>query len=302
MNDGIDMTPETLSEDDRRPLLIIAVGRQRVGKTTVLNATIQFLRAHGAEVDVWNGDRQNQSYNLAMFHPDTIEPPSSDAGDVRTWLEERMQSLVERRRDAILDIGGGDTPLNRLMEEVPIVEMLEEAGVRVVVVHVVGPEKADLDYLGHLSTSKLLAPEATLIVLNQGLVTAGRNVTSAFEPIRAAATIRQALFDGAAVAPFPLLSCMGAVVEAGLTFGEAMSPAPVPGKQALSMFDRTRVKLWWRDGLPRFFAAVPPLWLPAMHARPDAEAEAAPSAGPQRAERPGRRQHPRAAQPGAAEG
>jgi GTPase Era involved in 16S rRNA processing len=35
---------ETLN-DDRKPVLMIVVGRQRVGKTTFLNALAQYLRA-----------------------------------------------------------------------------------------------------------------------------------------------------------------------------------------------------------------------------------------------------------------
>lgn len=42
--------------EDRRPVLIIVVGRQRVGKTTLLNTTVQFIRTHGGEVVVWNAD------------------------------------------------------------------------------------------------------------------------------------------------------------------------------------------------------------------------------------------------------
>ena len=37
---------------DRRPLLIFVVGRQRVGKTTLLNTVVQFVRAHGGEITV----------------------------------------------------------------------------------------------------------------------------------------------------------------------------------------------------------------------------------------------------------
>ena len=58
----------------------------------------------------------------------------------------------------------------RLVAEVPIVPTLEDEGVRVVVVHVVGPDLADLDYLDRFEQDDLFAPEATLIVMNGGLV------------------------------------------------------------------------------------------------------------------------------------
>lgn len=104
------MSDITSPATDRRPIVMIVVGRQRVGKTTVLNTTIQFLRMHGGEVVVWNADKLNRTYSLSMFHPDALEPPSADPEDVKAWLEGRFTHLVEHRYGAALDIGGGDTP------------------------------------------------------------------------------------------------------------------------------------------------------------------------------------------------
>ena len=36
---------------DRRPVLLVVVGRQRVGKTTLLNTAVQFVRSHGVAAD-----------------------------------------------------------------------------------------------------------------------------------------------------------------------------------------------------------------------------------------------------------
>ena len=38
--------------EGRQPVVVIVVGRQRVGKTSFLNTTVQFLRAHGGKVVV----------------------------------------------------------------------------------------------------------------------------------------------------------------------------------------------------------------------------------------------------------
>ena len=110
---------ETLN-DDRKPVLMIVVGRQRVGKTTFLNALAQYLRGHGASFQIWDADKMNATNNMSLFHREALQPTSVDPEDVKAWLEQRFTDLVERRFDAMLDVGGGDTPLARLVAEVPI--------------------------------------------------------------------------------------------------------------------------------------------------------------------------------------
>ncbi len=250
--------------EDRRPVVIVVVGRQRVGKTTFLNTTVQFLRAHGGQVVVWNADKLNQTYSLSMFSGDVLEPLSPDAEEVKSWLEERFIHLAEHRYDAVLDIGGGDTPLARLVEEVPIVRTLERRGIRVVLVHVLGPEMADLDYLQRFMAEDLLAPEATLVVLNEGLVLTGRSAAFAFSHVQRHPAFLSAGSNGAQVVLMPRLSCMSQVTDRHLTFAEAMNGVTKPGTPALSFFDQERVALWWERELPGFFGAIPALWLPAM--------------------------------------
>ncbi len=109
---------------------------------------MQFLRAHGAEFVVWNADRMNRTYSLSLFHQDVLEPPSSDPEDVKAWLEERFADLVRGK----VRRGAGHRRWRHarwrsLVAEVPIVASLARRGVRLVLVHVLGPELADLDYL-----------------------------------------------------------------------------------------------------------------------------------------------------------
>jgi len=250
--------------EDRQPVVVVVVGRQRVGKTTFLNTTVQFLRAHGGDVVVWNADKLNRTYSLSMFSGDVLEPTGGDAEDVKAWLEDRFTHLVQHRYDAVLDIGGGDTPLARLVEEVPIVRTLERRGIRMLLVHVLGPEMADLDYLERFMSENLLTPEATLIVLNDGLVLSGRSAHFAFAAVKEHPALLAALEHGAELVLMPRLSCMSQVTDRHLTFAEAMNGVTKPGKPLLSFFDQERVAMWWERELPKFFAAIPALWLPAM--------------------------------------
>ena len=265
----------TNGEPERRPILFITIGRQRVGKTTTLNTIVQFVHARGGRFVVWNGDRLNQTYNLAQFHKDVVEPPTAGFDEVQVWLEDRIRDQVQHGYDAVLDIGGGETPLNRLMEELPFVQSLERRGIRVVVAHIVGPEKADLDYLSHFSGHQLAAPEATLIVLNAGLVMSGRSAANAFAAVREHKAFQATINQGARVAMMPLLSCMSQVTDRGLTFAEAINGVTKPGLEPLSFFDQERVAIWWEKNVPGFFGMIPPLWLPAMTTPEEHEAEKA---------------------------
>ena len=116
----------------RQPVLIVAVGRQRVGKTTLLNVLIETYRSLGAQIEVWNGDLHNRTHTLSLFHKDALQPPTGTSiEEQKGWIEERVREQVTHRRDAVLDVGGGLTALNTLIEEIRLVEMLEQRGVRV---------------------------------------------------------------------------------------------------------------------------------------------------------------------------
>ncbi|WP_158803417.1 hypothetical protein [Acidisoma sp. L85] len=248
---------------ERRPILFIGVGRQRVGKTTFLNTIIQAMREQGAELVIWNADLLNVTYNLPLFHEDVLEPPSADFDDVKSWLEERIQDQIDGQYNAFLDVGGGDTPLSRIVREIPIVQTLERQGIRVVLAHVIGPEQADVDYLRHFTAQELFAPEATLIVLNAGLIMSGRSASNAFTSIKSHPIVTDALVQGAKLVMMPPLSCMSQVTDRGLTFSDAAEGVVKGDHPRLSFFDQERVAIWWTKAIPAFIASIPPLWLPA---------------------------------------
>ncbi|WP_294542217.1 hypothetical protein [uncultured Rhodoblastus sp.] len=256
------------------PVVMMVLGRQRVGKTSFLNTVAQYLKARGAEFEIWDGDQQNTSYNLSLFHRNALRPPEGDPEEVKVWLEQRFSSVIENRTSAILDIGGGDTPLGRLVQDVPVVETLEGAGVRVVLVHVVGPETPDLDYLGRFSENNLFVSKQTLVVLNAGLVLSGRSVKGAFAQTMTHPTISRVLSAGGHIVDMPRLACMSEVADRGLSFEDAMSGAggSVKGLPPLNLFDRARVRKWWQQELPNMFDEIPADWLPATR---DSQTDAA---------------------------
>ena len=260
--------------DGGRRLLLVALGRQRVGKTALLNTVVQYFRAEGSEIEVWNADQQNRTHSLSTFFPDASLPPEGGLADTRGWIESKLKEQAEQGYHAVLDAGGGFTGFSALVEDVPVIEALAAQGTDVIGLFCVGPEQADLDYLDAFSREALFVPDATMIVMNAGLVLSGLSPRSAFAAVSENAAFKAAVGRGAKVAMFPALSCMAEVTDRGLTFEEAAAGRVKPGQEPMSMFDPTRVREWWTKKVPDFFGKFPPTWLPSAHAATTAAKEA----------------------------
>ena len=137
------------SRMDQRSLLWIALGRQRVGKTALLNAAVQYFRALGCHIEIWNADQQNRTHSLSTFFADAAVPPAGGLADGKLWIEGQLVDQVNRRYHAVLDAGGGWTGFSSLIEDVPVIQALAQQGTDVIGLFCVGPEQADLAYLGH---------------------------------------------------------------------------------------------------------------------------------------------------------
>jgi hypothetical protein len=246
----------------RPPILWINNGRQRVGKTVLLNTTAQYAREHGNPIRVWNADQQNRSHSLSAFFTDAEEINGGGIDDSVAWMETHIEDQIAHGYDAVLDVGGGVTGFAKLVQEVPLLEVVDSNLLRIVGVFCVGPERADLDYLEHFAQEERFLPPATLIVFNAGLVFSGQSAVTAFAPIAESPALKHALGRGAKIAVLPALACMSQVTDRELTFVEALSGVSKGDAGPLSLFDRARVNRWWSRDIPQFFDSIPAEWLP----------------------------------------
>ena len=260
------MSDVHIPDRGQRCLLLVALGRQRVGKTVTLSTIVQYFRALGCDIEVWNADQQNRTHSLSTFFPDALTPPAGGVADTKQWIEQRLIDQARGHFHAALDAGGGFNAFGSLVDEIPILGTLEERGIDTVVFFCVGPEKADLDYLAQYADSESFLPKATVIVLNAGLVLSGRSANGAFAPVLDTKVVKSAIVRGAKVVTMPALACMSEVTDRGLTFEEAAAGMVKPGQEPMSMFDPTRVNEWWTKKIPRFFGQLPQQWLPVSHA------------------------------------
>lgn len=256
--------PDTHAPSQARgAVLLAAIGRQRVGKTALLNALVQHCRGMGSELVVLNADQQNNTHSLSTFFPDARVPPPGSLMDNRAWIEGEIVRMAHGGYDAVLDAGGGWTGFASLIEEVPLQESLEATGVKLIGLVCVGTEQADLDYLSRNLDNGTFRPEATMIVLNSGLITSGRSANGAFSSVVRHPAVIAAANAGAKIAVMPALACMAEVTDRSISFADAAEGRVRPGQPPMSLFDPVRVREWWTKKMPAFFGEFPAGWLPA---------------------------------------
>jgi len=142
--------------------------------------------------------------------------------------------------------------------------MLELRGIRVVLMYLLGNERADLDYLERFAEDSMFMPKATLLVFNAGLLTSGRSAKTAFTALMGHEVVLKAMAAGAKIVQMPALSCMAAVTDRGMSFAEFAAGRQPAGHPESSFFDHERVWLWLNRDMPNMFLRIPPEWLPAI--------------------------------------
>ena len=250
--------------DKHNPILCTAIGRQRVGKTALLNTLAQVYRDAGAEFDVWNLDMMNESHSMSNFHPGAISPPSAALEDQQTWLQNCIREQVRSQRDAVLDVGGGWTALHKLVDQTRLVDVLGRRGINLTVAYLLGPETADLDYLAQFQRKGNFLPPQTLLVLNEGLVSGGRAPQVAFQPTLEHPVVKRAIDQGARVVFMPALGCLSAVTDRKMSYRDFADDKQVPGFLETSFFDQELVALWLEREMPAFFQEIPTHWMPRL--------------------------------------
>jgi hypothetical protein len=123
---------------ETQPVLMIAVGRGRVGKTTVLNIFGQYFRKRDARLAMWNIDPHTRSGSLSEFFDDVDEPDHGGLSDRGKWLEAKISEQSAGGFDALVDVGGGDLVLSRMAANINLNRVAAKMGIKLVMIHVAG--------------------------------------------------------------------------------------------------------------------------------------------------------------------
>jgi hypothetical protein len=123
--------------------------------------------------------------------------------------------------------------------------------------HVLGSDLDDLAYLRDLET--VFAPQHTAIILNEGMVPAGRSALAAFTPLIEHPIFKAAQDRGAVVLKMPKLGCMQEIDRRRLSFEAAENGEVKPGQDRIGPTMRQMITLWRRD-MATSFASIQP-WI-----------------------------------------
>jgi hypothetical protein len=239
--------------------VVFWAGRGKTGKTTGIRWMAESALTGGTPLLMADMDTTNDTFS--RYIENVARPPeASEPSSALKWLDRLLQHALHEQASLLVDLGGGDTTLRRLVAQLPDLAALFEAqGFAVVLFHTVGPQEEDLSPLATLQDLGF-TPTATAIILNEALVELGDTREAAFARIYRHSVFRKAVADGAVPVFMPRLIAAQQVEVRRLKFREAVNARTGRGDTPLGPFDRSRVKKWL-EAMDANFEAIKS-WLP----------------------------------------
>ena len=239
--------------------LFLPLGRGARGKTLLSRWVVEEAQEAGRMPVVADADRTNQT--LARFFEGVLSPNTADEADVTNFIAGLIEAQATQRFDLVLDLGGGDLILKRLAREMDLGAWLPSLGIEPVVAHLLGPSADDLSYLQSVEDGGLLAPPATLLVLNEVAAPPGRTAHTAFAAtIEAHPILTATVARGAQIVAMPRLEPACEIETRGMSFLQAAENRAPAGRQPLGLWKSQQASLWRRRMAVAFTSVRS--WLP----------------------------------------
>lgn len=239
--------------------IIFWIGRGKTGKTTGIRWSAETAILAGHTLLMADMDPTNDTFS--KYIDDVARPPeASDPAMALKWLDKLLQHALHHDLSLLVDLGGGDTTLRRLVTDLPdLVAMIEAQGFAVVLFYTVGPQEEDLSPLATMEGLGF-RPTATAIVLNEAMGEIGDPPLNAFARILRHSAFLAAVQRGAVPIWMPRLLPAQQVEIRRLHFRDAAAGEIGKGKTPLGPFDRSRV-LSWLQAMEANFAGIAS-WMP----------------------------------------
>jgi hypothetical protein len=239
--------------------IIFWIGRGKTGKTTGIRWAAE--AAVIAKTALLMADMDPTNDTFSKYVANVARPPeASDPAISLKWLDKLLQHAMQNGVSLLVDLGGGDTTLRRLVTQLPdLVETFEAQGFAIVLFYTVGPQEEDLSPLATMEGLGF-KPTATAVVLNESMAEVGETPLNAFARILRHSVFLAAMARGAVPIWMPRLLPAQEVETRRLLFRDAANGMIGKGKTPLGPFDRSRV-MSWLQAMDTNFAGIK-TWLP----------------------------------------
>lgn len=233
--------------------VVLLAGRGKTGKTTAVRWMSEQALSQGRPLLMGDLDPTNASFST--YFNDVHRPTDDSPAASLRWLERFITHALQHRLTAVIDLGGGDTTLRRLVDDLPeLPQMVQEEGGALALLYHVGPQVDDLAPVAAME-ERGFKPKATAIVMNEAAIEPGLTRDEAFARLHRHSVFRGAIGRGAVPVWMPRLLVADAIEARRAHFLEARD-----GKAGLGPFDRSRVR-HWLTAMDRQFAGIR-TWLP----------------------------------------
>lgn len=272
---NVEITPEVaatkLSQATPTRTLVVRRGRGRTGGSTGLDLWVQRARRGGRRIKPLDGDLRSRT--LATLYPPADangrpvqdgagSPRSEEMADMRDWLSAELDTMVAHGTSAVLDLGGGDRVVQEYVRELEVREFCDDHGIRLVEAFFLGPDLEDFRHVLQIVQSGDLRANATMLVLNEGVIRQGQTTEGVFDGLTAQPDFEQLVLAGVRPVFMRRLSCMSVLRERGLGFYDAVEGKPDRSGTPASPTLRHMVKTWLRQNEAEHERAGTGDWLP----------------------------------------
>ena len=255
---------QAVQADDMRGMAkaILLIGAGGSGKTTLarwMGEEVCRRPGLGEKTLIAAFDPTNRT--LADFFQHVMQPETSDPADVADWVRDMLSFMIKNRAPAIMDSGGGDVSIARLIEAAPdLASVMHEEGLALIPFYMLTPRVDDLAILATFEQAGF-QPKATALILNM----ATADTPAAFDAIRRQPAYRAAIDRGAVELWMPALepqSIALSIERARSPFyhardGVASTALVAPN---ISLFDRVFVRGWLNKMNEEF--GIVEAWMP----------------------------------------
>jgi hypothetical protein len=254
-----------------RQSLVVRRGRGRTGGSTGLDLWIQRARAAGRRVKPLDGDLRSKT--LSTLYPaldakgkpildGAGSPASEEMVDMRDWLSTELDTMVANGTSAVLDLGGGDRVVQEYVRELAVNDFCRDNGIQLVEAFFLGTDEEDFKHVLQILDSDELKAEATMFVMNEGVIRQGQTTTGVFDRLMAMPEFHTHIDAGVRPVFMRRLSCMNVVRERGLGFYDAVSGKPDRNGEPASPTLKHMIKTWLKTVETDHEAAGTLAWLP----------------------------------------